>query len=133
MAQPYLASDIMTPCMATCIHESRNLKQARPYGQDVDLLRNRALTTPSRDTVYHKKRKMSRCRSNTFLCCKKDIDFIRLFSIKYGIITLGCDYKINARLRKRERSREHSLLQILLFSCEVADRTLILYEDVCTL
>ena len=37
------------------IHESRNLKQARPKGQYVDLLR-RALATPSWefiDKVYH--------------------------------------------------------------------------------
>ena len=36
--------------MASGTHESRKLKQARPKGQDVDLLRNIALTTPSSQT-----------------------------------------------------------------------------------
>lgn len=31
----------------TVIHESHKLKQARPYGQYVDLLRGNALATPS--------------------------------------------------------------------------------------
>ena len=34
------------------IHESRNLKQARPKGQYVDLLRTGALTTPSNAKNY---------------------------------------------------------------------------------
>jgi len=46
----------------TVIHESRNLKQARPIGQYVDLLRY-ALATPSWDLFidkyYHVKKVMS--------------------------------------------------------------------------
>ena len=34
-------------------HESRNLKQARPFGQDVDLLRIAALATPLLSNLYH--------------------------------------------------------------------------------
>lgn len=36
-------------------HESHELKQARPNGQDVDLLRSAALVTPSYGFLYHRK------------------------------------------------------------------------------
>ena len=51
----YTFENIWTTCIVSAIHESRNLKQARPKGQYVDLLR-RALATPSWefiDKVYH--------------------------------------------------------------------------------
>lgn len=38
--------------LLTTIHESRNLKQARPIGQYVDLLRH-TLTTPSWDLLVY--------------------------------------------------------------------------------
>ena len=41
---------IKTHARLVYIHESRKLKQARPKGQDVDLLRKTALTTPSSRT-----------------------------------------------------------------------------------
>ena len=39
----------------TALHESRKLKQARPYGQYVDLLRlDGRLLLPQRQLLYHK-------------------------------------------------------------------------------
>ena len=56
------------------IHESRNLKQARPQGQDVDLLRIWALTTPSLGRLYHRFQILSRNIEKFFLHFKKAID-----------------------------------------------------------
>ena len=61
--------------MAIDIHESRNLKQARPCGQDGDLLRN-ALATPSlqnsipriSDFVKENRRIMWKCLGDLGFC-----------------------------------------------------------------
>ena len=52
--------------MARSIHESRDLKQARPMGQDVDLLRRAALATPSSWALYHKFGGLSRLVGKRF-------------------------------------------------------------------
>ena len=46
----YTFENIWTTCIVSAIHESRNLKQARPNGQYVDLLRY-TLATPSWDLI----------------------------------------------------------------------------------
>ena len=49
------STDLKTDPMHSFVasHESRDLKQARPYGQDVDLLRKNALATPSLLNIYN--------------------------------------------------------------------------------